>query len=227
LKKDLEEKKPVLDELLNEIPAIKEKVGDEGAQPIEEKCTELRTQMDECEANLDDLFKDLDDQIDQAQEFNDACEELKKWLPEAKASPAITEPISSDPEEILKQIEDVKALEEDIVAKRPLLEKAQASAEWLLNANKSDPEKCAEIAEQLTSVAIPFQELVDQLDEKQKRLATINKALDQYNKEKVPLEELIEATEAKVDHLEPVGLDLEKDDADLKELEVKKSHRYL
>ena len=111
-------------------------------------------------------------------------------------------------------------MEEDIVSRRPTLEKAQETAKWLLDANKNDPEKCAEIADQLTSVALPFQELVDKLDEKQKRLATINKALDQYNKEKVPLEELITATEEKVDQLEPVCLDLEKDEADLKELEV-------
>ena len=111
-------------------------------------------------------------------------------------------------------------MEEDIVARRPTLEKAQETAKWLLEANKNDPEKCAQIADQLTSVALPFQELVDKLDEKQKRLATINKALDQYTKEKVSLEELITATEQKVDELEPVGLDLEKDEADLKELEV-------
>uniref|UniRef100_A0A7M5V1J7 Uncharacterized protein n=1 Tax=Clytia hemisphaerica TaxID=252671 RepID=A0A7M5V1J7_9CNID len=219
LKKDLDEKKPSLESVINEIPEIKEKVGEEGVKPIEEKCTALQTQMDECEQNLDDMFKALDDQIDHGQGFNDACEELKKWLPEAEESPAIVEPISSDPEEILKQIEDVKALEEDIVAKRPLLEKAQENAKWLLDANKNDPEKCAQIADQLTSVALPFQELVDKLDDKQKRLATINKALENYQKEKVPLEELIEATEQKVDHLEPVNLDLEKDEAELKELE--------
>ena len=96
-----------------------------------------------------------------------------------------------------------------------------------MEANKNDPEKCAEIADQLTTVALPFQELVDQLDGKQKRLATINKALDQYTKEKVPLEELITATEEKVDQLEPVGLDLEKDEADLKELEVLKFFYFL
>lgn len=117
----------------------------------------------------------------------------------------------------------IKALEEDIVAKRPLLEKAQENAKWLLDANKNDPEKCAQIADQLTSVALPFQELVDKLDDKQKRLATINKALENYQKEKVPLEELIEATEQKVDHLEPVNLDLERDEAELKELEVSRA----
>lgn len=114
-------------------------------------------------------------------------------------------------------------MEEDIVAKRPLLEKAQENAKWLLDANKNDPEKCAQIADQLTSVALPFQELVDKLDDKQKRLATINKALENYQKEKVPLEELIEATEQKVDHLEPVTLDLEKDEAELKELGVSRA----
>lgn len=108
MKKDLDEKKPSLESVINEIPEIKEKVGEEGVKPIEEKCTALQTQMDECEQNLDDMFKALDDQIDHGQGFNDACEELKKWLPEAEQSPAIVEPISSDPEEILKQIEDVK-----------------------------------------------------------------------------------------------------------------------
>ena len=103
----MEEKKPSLKSVINEIPEIKEKVG-EGVQPIEEKCTALQTQMDECGQSLDDLFKSLDDQIDHAKDFNDACEELKRWLPVAEQSPAIVEPISSDPEEILKQIEDVK-----------------------------------------------------------------------------------------------------------------------
>lgn len=111
LKKDLEEKKPALEAVLKEIPEIKEKVGEEGIKPIEEKCTELQCQMDECGVNLDELLKSLDDQINHAEPFNAACEELKKWLPVAEQSPAIVEPISSDPAEILKQIEDVKVSE--------------------------------------------------------------------------------------------------------------------
>ena len=108
LKKDLADKKPSLEAVLKEIPEIKEKVGEEGIQPIEEKCTELQCQLEECDMNLDELLKSLDDQIDHAEPFNAACDELKEWLPEAEKSPAIVEPISSDPEEILKQIEDVK-----------------------------------------------------------------------------------------------------------------------
>ena len=69
-------------------------------------------------------------------------------------------------------------------------------------------------------MALPFQELVNQLHDKQKKLGAINKALDQYMKEKVPLEELIKTTEAKIDNMEPAGLDVAKDEADLKELEV-------
>ena len=116
LKKDLEDKKPSLEAILKEIPEIKEKVGEEGVQPIEEKCTALQTQMDECELNLDELLKSLDDQIDHAEPFNAACDELKKWLPVAEQSPAIVEPISSDPAEILKQIEDVKVSRFGLVA---------------------------------------------------------------------------------------------------------------
>lgn len=116
MKKDLEDKKPSLEAILKEIPEIKEKVGEEGVQPIEEKCTALHTQMDECELNLDELLKSLDDQIDHAEPFNAACDELKKWLPVAEQSPAIVEPISSDPAEILKQIEDVKVSRFGLVA---------------------------------------------------------------------------------------------------------------
>lgn len=219
MKDDLEKQKPDLEKILSELPELSDKPGDSTRKPIEEKCTELKAQVDECGVNLDELCKQLDDQIDHAQQFNDTCDALQKWLPEAQASPVIVNPIKSDPEGILKQIEDVKPLEEEIVAHRPTLEDAQKSAAWLLDANKDDPEKCAAIEEKLKSVALPFHELVNNLDDKQKKLNAINKALDSYMKEKDPLEEVIKAAEQKVDNLEPVGSDLDKNEADLKDLE--------
>lgn len=215
----MDKQKPDLEKILSELGDLPGKPGDSTRQPIEEKCTELRAQVDECGVNLDDLCKKLDDTIDQAQQFNDACDALQKWLPEAQASPVIVDPIKSDPEGILKQIEDVKPLEEEIVAHRPTLEAAQKTAAWLLDANKNDPEKCAEIEEKLKNVALPFHDLVNQLEDKQKKLNAINKALDTYVKEKDPLEELIDAAEQKVDNLQPVGSDLDKNEADLKDLE--------
>lgn len=114
----------------------------------------------------------------------------------------------------------MQALEEEIVKRRPQLETAQKTAAELLEANKNDPEASAAIVEQLNSVTLPFSDLVNKLEEKQKKLATIKKALDTYNKEKEPLEEFITATEQKVDQQEPFGLDVEKGDEQLAELDV-------
>ena len=91
----------------------------------------------------------------------------------------------------------------------------------MLEANKKDPEKCAAITDRLNSVTLPFHELVSKLEDKQKKLGAIKKAVDKYNTEKEPLEELITATEQKVDNLEPFGLDVEKGENEVKELEVR------
>ena len=104
---------------------------------------------------------------------------------------------------------------------KPELEDIQELAKDLLEANKSDPKVCENIVDRLNDVAKPFDSLVNDTEDKQKKLDTVKKAIDNYNNEKNPLEEFIKATEEKVDHLEPFGLDPEEGDKQTEELEVR------
>ena len=107
LKDGLGDKKPELDKLRSEIPELVRQ-GGVVAEPIEEKFNVLLQSVDESGLSLDDLDKKIDDEINKAEKFNDACDKLKNWLPEASKSPCLTESLSSDPDDILKQIEELK-----------------------------------------------------------------------------------------------------------------------
>ena len=103
----MDSKKPELDTLFEEIPELVRQGGAK-AQPFEEQFSAIKQQIDECSLGLDDLNKKIDDQLDKANELNLACDELKKWLPEALNSPAIKDPVSSEPNDILKQVAEMK-----------------------------------------------------------------------------------------------------------------------
>ena len=105
----MEEQKPQLESLREEIPELVRQ-GGMSAQPIEEKFVALTQQVDECGVSLDFLDKKIDEQLDKAKEFNDACDGLKEWLPIAQETPALVDPIGSEPVDILKQVEDLKVI---------------------------------------------------------------------------------------------------------------------
>ena len=106
MKDGLGDKKPELDKLRSEIPELVRQ-GGMVAEPIEEKFNVLLQNVDESGLSLDDLDKKIDDEINKAEKFNDACDKLKNWLPEACKSPCLTGSLSSDPDDILKQIQEL------------------------------------------------------------------------------------------------------------------------
>lgn len=107
MKAELQGTKPEIVKLRGEIPELV-KQGGELAMPIEEEFTVLLQSMDQCAVELDDFDKQLDDGINKAAKFNDACEKLEDWLPQAQEQPVLKKPLSSDLDEILKQVEELK-----------------------------------------------------------------------------------------------------------------------
>ena len=107
MKDGIKKGKPDLLKLRKEIPEIV-RIGGVIAQPVEEQFDALNVQLDNCEGSLDEFDKTVDEQLCVCRQFNDACDELEKWIPDALKSPAITETISFDPDDLFRQIDDIK-----------------------------------------------------------------------------------------------------------------------
>ena len=99
--------KPDLCKLRDEIPEIL-RVGGVVAEPVEEQFNALNVQLEECEQTLDDLDDTLDKQLRNVELFNEACCGLEEWVPTALNSNVITENVSFQPEDLMRQSDDIQ-----------------------------------------------------------------------------------------------------------------------
>ena len=79
---------------------------------------------------------------------------------------------------------------------------------------------CAKINERLSTASVPLTNLLKSLEDKQKRLDRVKKAVVKYEEQKAPLEEFLTEANASVEETEPFGIDLEKGEEQLKDLKV-------
>ena len=107
MKCGIKEGKPELLKLREEIPEIL-RIGGVAAEPVEEQFEALNIQLENCELSLDELDNVTDEQLCTAQTFNDACHALEEWMPVAFNSPAITEAVSFEADDLFRQINDIK-----------------------------------------------------------------------------------------------------------------------
>ncbi len=67
---------------------------------------------------------------------------------------------------------------------------------------------------------MPLSKVLTSLEDKQKKLSRVQKALEKYEKEKEPLEEYLTATNVTVEECEPFGIDVDEGEKQLADLKV-------
>lgn len=114
----------------------------------------------------------------------------------------------------------LQTLEEEICQHKPTLQSAQNAAKELLDRNRDNPHVCAKINERLSTASVPLANLLKSLEDKQKRLDRVKKAVVKYEEQKAPLEEFLTEANTSVEEAEPFGIDLEKGEEQVTDLKV-------
>ena len=112
-------------------------------------------------------------------------------------------------------------MEGEVSELKPAIEAAQRTAKQLLEQNRGNPVACAEIETRLDAARAPLSNAMSSIEERQKKLERINKAIDKYEEEKLVIEELLVESKSEIDEIEPFGSDLEKGEEQVKIMEVK------
>ena len=112
-------------------------------------------------------------------------------------------------------------MEGEVSELKPAIEAVQRTAKQLLEQNRGNPVACAEIETRLDAARAPLSNAMSSIEERQKKLERINKAIDKYEEEKLVIEELLVETKSEIDEIEPFGTDLEKGEEQVKIMEVK------
>ena len=85
-----------VDEKTPEAQRVKHEVGD-----VEDKYADYLEKLKARKAKLED-------DVTNAKEFQEALQELEAWLPEATENIAVLQPISTEPETVKKQLEELE-----------------------------------------------------------------------------------------------------------------------
>ncbi|XP_060640069.2 microtubule-actin cross-linking factor 1 isoform X14 [Anolis sagrei] len=106
--------------------------------------------------------------LDRSQQFQDIANSLQKWLQESEAavSNLLSEPISSDPAILQKQLASAKRLQEDLAEHQVPVEKLEKASRSLLEIHQAPVPDHKSIQETTESVVSRFQDLWGRMAER-------------------------------------------------------------
>lgn len=114
----------------------------------------------------------------------------------------------------------LKALTNEIDRQKDELQSCQQMSIGLIELNRNNKDGCNSITTRLHKITSSLVELENALEDKQRKFGSVRKYLDKYHQLKIPVDEYLAATDARLDELTPFGLDVETGEKHQKELEV-------
>jgi len=179
-------------------------------------------------AEVTSIMNQLDDELNarktrinailaDALSFEEAAREFDKWLTAAEKKLDNEKPISTDLEEVKKQVLEHKPLHEDIEAHDPVYNSLVYSAQSLLGRNPEESKELPKTLKDLTDRYNKVNEISKKRDDDLTKMVPLLRTFETDNH---TVDETIEEGENTLQKIEPVAFDAEEGDSLLKNVKV-------
>lgn len=183
---------------------------------LEDKLNDATQRWETVKKQADDRQEQLDQVLPLAKEFHSEIQDLKPWLSEAEKRLQTVEPDSCDLRSIEKQLDTLDELKKEITERKPIVETAKETSSSLSNSCSAD-KYVIEGEEQ--DVRKRFDSLSAEVPRLEDNLTALKDALEKYNNNLTPVEELLERTEKALASREPTGINVDKGKDQLRAVE--------
>ncbi|XP_062889780.1 microtubule-actin cross-linking factor 1 isoform X8 [Mobula hypostoma] len=139
---------------------------------VKEKLEDAKSRYSMLHSKCGKLGTHLANMLEKSEHFHEVADELNMWLnnSEATAERLLLETISSDPENLQKQLEDVKVLQGDIAEHEVSVEKLQKAANSLMSLDDDLVPNQDQIQQTTDSIAQRYKNLSKVVSEHDKKL---------------------------------------------------------
>ncbi|XP_072103464.1 microtubule-actin cross-linking factor 1 isoform X16 [Mobula birostris] len=139
---------------------------------VKEKLEDAKSRYSMLHSKCGKLGTHLANMLEKSEHFHEVADELNMWLnnSEATAERFLLETISSDPENLQKQLEDVKVLQGDIAEHEVSVEKLQKAANSLMSLDDDLVPNQDQIQQTTDSIAQRYKNLSKVVSEHDKKL---------------------------------------------------------
>ena len=196
---------------------------DGDVEKVKEEEADLRKRLADTEDKLKKRKDSLNKKNKVADQFNNTHDDLEAAYLKLTKDLADIGPVKQSPDDVKKQLEDLKNLEEEFSRVRPSLGALQDAADWLVDNNADDKVTEGDIKAKYSSIANPIQQLADKINDKQNRLQQALMKNQEFEDIFSNCIDQLEELSIKMDRFEPLSVkhnNLRKQDDEFKAYEA-------
>ncbi|KAL8599003.1 hypothetical protein ACOMHN_006812 [Nucella lapillus] len=171
LKQEIQDRKPAVDRLNKTGAALASLCDRQGANEIHAMLDDDNRRMDEVRTRVRDRSNSIDLAMQQSAEFSDKLENMLDSLTVTAEQVKHADPISAHPDKLREQLEETKAIEEDMEMRQAALESVKSAAEELLKEAGSDQDEAVkDVLQKLEELTQLFRDIQDMGRSRQRKL---------------------------------------------------------
>ena len=193
--------------------------------------TEPGNERDELETKIDDVTKRwenvkekatenltaIDEVLPLAKVYRETTDAFTDWLKSAERKVETFEPVIGDQTSVTRQSEAASQINNEILSHKPeftTLEDAEKNVTRLAKKdNKEIIDEFNDVAERWEKLQVDLSEIID-------RLSAVDTLLGEFNDRLKPIDEVIERCEDGLKSVNPLGVDVDKNKAEIQKVEV-------
>ena len=193
--------------------------------------TEPGLERDDLKSKIDDVVKrwatvkentaenlaSIDEVLPLAKVFRETTDVFTMWLKSAERKVETFEALIGEQVSVRRQSETAAQIQDEIISHKPEFTTLEDAGKHVTNLAQKDNEK---IKDEFNDVAERWEKLQVGLNDTTAKLSAVDTLLGEFNKRLEPILEVIERCENDLKFVNPVGVDVDKNQVEIKKVQV-------
>ena len=193
--------------------------------------TEPGLERDDLKSKIDDVVKrwatvkektaenlaSIDEVLPLAKVFRETTDVFTMWLKSAEREVETFEALIGEQVSVRRQSETAAQIQDEIISHKPVFTTLEDAGKHVTDLAQKDNEK---IKDEFNDVAERWEKLQVGLNDTTAKLSAVDTLLGEFNKRLEPILEVIERCENDLKSVNPVGVDVDKNQVEIKKVQV-------
>nr|XP_006813086.1 PREDICTED: dystonin isoform X1 [Saccoglossus kowalevskii] len=172
-------------------------------ETIREQLDDLQTRWDALNDLADKRRKNLEELMDVAKAFQDKMDPLTEWIEKTEKTLSSHDPVGSTPEKIEEQIQDHKALADEVANQKEPLDQSISIGQSLRDLVCDEDREILQV--KMDRTQIRYDEIAERCARREKMLAQALKNVERFGANEQDLIQWLVETNQRLDAMEPIS----------------------
>ena len=214
----IQQREPVYDQLMKTSEQFLETMepGDE-REELKSKIDDVSKRWETVKEKATENLTAIDEVLPLAKVFRETTDTFIDWLKPAERKVETFEAVVGDQACVTRQSETATEINEEILAHKPEFITLEDAGKDVTELAKKDTDK---VKDEFNDVAERWEKLQVNLSEITEKLSAVNILLGEFNNRLEPIVEVIEKCEDSLKSVNPIGVDVEKNQVEIQKVQV-------